>query len=67
MSEKGDFNIEEALDYYEESCNAIQNITDFFKFGKQINQIKNRQPTIFTKNNLTNFSLWMTILITQSG
>ena len=40
ISEKGDFSIEEAPDYYEESCNAIQNITDFFKFGKQINQIK---------------------------
>ena len=40
ISEKGDFSIEEAPDYYEESCNAIQNITDFFNFGKQINQIK---------------------------
>ena len=37
ISEKGDFSIEEAPDYYEESCNAIQNITEFFKFGEQVN------------------------------
>ena len=30
ISEKGDFSIEEAPDYYEESCNAIQNITENF-------------------------------------
>ena len=39
-SGKGDFSSEETPDYYEESCYAIQNITDFFKFGKQIKQIK---------------------------
>ena len=40
ISDRGDFSIEDAPEYFEESCSAIQNITDFFRFGKQINQIK---------------------------
>ena len=38
--DRGDFSIEDAPEHFEESCSAIQNITDFFRFGKQINQIK---------------------------
>ena len=40
ISDRGDFSFEDAPKYFEESCSAIQNITDFFRFGKQINQIK---------------------------
>ena len=40
ISDRGDFSIEDAPEYFEESCSAIQNITDFFRFGKQVNQIK---------------------------
>ena len=40
ISDRGDFSIEDAPEYFEESCSAIQNITDVFRFGKQINQIK---------------------------
>ena len=40
ISDRGDFRIEDAPEYFEESCSAIQNITDFFQFGKQIDQIK---------------------------
>ena len=40
ISDRGDFSIEDAPEYFEESCSAIQKITDFFRFGKQINQIK---------------------------
>ena len=40
ITDREDFIIEEAPDYFEESCSAIQNITEFFRFGKQINQIK---------------------------
>ena len=40
ISDRGDFSIEDAPEYFAESCSAIQNITDFFRFGKQINQIK---------------------------
>ena len=40
ISDRGDFSIEDALEFIEESCSAIQNITDFFRFGNQINQIK---------------------------
>ena len=39
-TDRGDFSIENAPEYFEESCSAIQNIADFFRFGKQINQIK---------------------------
>ena len=35
ISEKSDFNIEDAPNYYEEFCNAIQNITDFFNLEKK--------------------------------
>ena len=30
ISDRGDFSIEDALEYFEEFCSAIQNITDFF-------------------------------------
>ena len=40
ISDRGDFSIEDAPEYFEESCSAIQNKTDFFRFGKQINQIR---------------------------
>ena len=40
ISDRRDFSLEDALEHFEESCSAIQNITDFFRFGKQINQIK---------------------------
>ena len=40
ISDRRDFSIEDAPEYFEEYCSAIQNITDFFQFGKQINQIK---------------------------
>ena len=40
ISDRGDFSIEDAKEYFEESCSAIQNIADFFRFDKQINQIK---------------------------
>ena len=37
---RGDFSIKDAPDYFEKSFSVIQNITDLFQFGKQINQIK---------------------------
>ena len=40
LSDREDFSIEDAPDCFEESCSAIQAITDFFRFGKQISQIK---------------------------
>ena len=40
ISDRRDFSIEDAPEYFEDSCSAIQNITDFFRLGKQINQIK---------------------------
>ena len=39
ISDRGEFRIEDAPENFEESCSAIQNITAFFRFGKQINQI----------------------------
>ena len=40
ICEKGHFRIEDCVDYIDESCCSIQKIADFFRFGKQINQIK---------------------------
>ena len=40
ISDRGDFSIEDDPEYFEESCTAIQNVTDFFRFGKHINQMK---------------------------
>ena len=40
ISDRGDFSIEDAPEYFAESCSGIQIITVFFQFGKQINQIK---------------------------
>ena len=37
ISDRGDFSIEDAPEYFEESCSAIENIKDVFQFGKQIN------------------------------
>ena len=51
ISDIGDFSIEDAPEYFEESCSAIQNLTNFFQFGKQINQIKRLSiPDINDKN-----------------
>ena len=40
INDRGKFSIKNAPDYFEKSFSVIQNITDFFRFGKQINQIK---------------------------
>ena len=45
ISDRGDFSIEDAPEYFEESCSAIQNITDFFPIW-QTNQPN--QSTIYT-------------------
>ena len=51
ISDRGDFSIEDVPEYFEEFCSAIQNITDFFRFGKQINQIKRLSiPNINNEN-----------------
>ena len=40
INDRGDFSIKDAPDCFEKSFSVIQNITDLFRFGKQINQIK---------------------------
>ena len=52
ISDRGDFSIEDAPEYFEEPCSAIQNITDFFRFGKQINQIKRLSIPDINKENI---------------
>ena len=51
IKDKEDFSIKDAPEYFEEYCSAIQNITDFFRLGKQINQIKRLSiPDIIDEN-----------------
>ena len=40
INDRGDFSIKDAPDYFEKYFSVVQKITDLFRFGKQINQIK---------------------------
>ena len=52
ISDEGDFSVDDAPDYIDEHCNAIHSFSDCFRYGTQINPIKNltSEQTIYYDN-----------------
>ena len=54
--DEGDFSVDDAPDYLNEYCNAIHSVSDCFRYGTQINQLKKLTLELTSENDNHNYS-----------